>query len=173
MGDMSCKIYALSWQNILEERLERWGGKKPWVTFPLFPPFCQVMDINYNSGPRSPSHSSLASFPILWTREEWEGYLEGHCSEELSCSSYQRILSFIWRDWKAAGANVWWGVNWWRDPRRWEAYGKSASWSTPLKRIGCGGFWILLWIQGECQRLFSGTLKELSLPPCETGAIRP
>ena len=56
---------------------------------------------------------------------------------------------------RLTGANTWWGVNWWRDPRRWEAYGKSASWFASLKRIGCGGFWIL-WIQGECQRLFSG-----------------
>lgn len=93
------------------------GNKTHWVTFSSFPPFCQVIDINYNSGPRSPSHSSLASFLILWTWEEWGGYLEGHWSEELSCYSYRRILNFIWRDCKAAGANTLWGVNWWADLR--------------------------------------------------------
>lgn len=88
-GKIICFVLAKhSWGEI------RTGGKKHQVTCSLFPPFFQVIDINDNSGPRLLSHSSLEFFSILWTWEEWGGYLESHWSEELSCSSYQRILKF-------------------------------------------------------------------------------
>lgn len=140
MGDASGKIYYLSWQNILEERLGQWGKRKHWITFSPFPPFCQVI-VNDSSGPYSPSHSSLEFFPVLWIREEWGGYLESHWSEELSCYSYQTILEFHLQRLQGIGGKHTTRSQLVTRPHRWEAYGKSNSWFASLKRIGCG--WIL------------------------------
>lgn len=141
MGVASGKIYYLSWQNILEEKWGQWGEREHWITFSPFPPFCQVKDINDSSGPRSPSHSSLGFFPILWTQEEWGGYLESHWSEELSCYSYQRILEFHLQRLQGIRGKHTMRSQLENRPHGWEAYGRSTSWFASLKRIGCG--WIL------------------------------
>lgn len=79
---VSFKMSGLPWQS---HSLVGIKAAKTTESYSVFPSVCQVTNINCNIGPYPSSHNALAYFfiPRIWV--EWEGYLESHLSEKLSC----------------------------------------------------------------------------------------
>lgn len=79
---VSFKMSGLPWQS---HSLVGIKAAKTTESYSVFPSVCQVTNINCNVGPHPSSHNALAYFfiPRIWV--EWEGYLESHLSEKLSC----------------------------------------------------------------------------------------
>lgn len=81
---VSFKMSRLPWQS---HSLVGIKAAKTTESYSLFLHVCQVTKINCNVGPHPSSHNALAYFFIPWIWVEWEGYLESHLSEKLSCSN--------------------------------------------------------------------------------------
>lgn len=79
---VSFKMSRLPWQS---HSLVGIKAAETTESYSVFLYVCQVTNINCNVGPHPSSHNALAYFFIPWIWVEWEGYLESHLSEKLSC----------------------------------------------------------------------------------------